>query len=172
MRKPMLLLAIFALPLALAATAGANTVTTRVFTDNFTVLAGNLVTACGFPIYRTNVGTRKDTSYFDNNGVLVKEVITNFGGPYTLTLTNPANGKSLTAHRSVVVSLTYNPDGTVASQTMSGLVWNFVAPGFGTILQIIGRWGFDATGDEFFVGGQFDLRDQNTGAFCAYMADP
>src|SRR5215467_8740695 len=96
MRKPMLLLAIFALPLVFAATAAANTVTKQVVTVNQTFLAGRLTRECGFPIYRTDVGAYQDTSYFDNNRVLLKETFRDTGGPYTITVTNPANVKSLT----------------------------------------------------------------------------
>src|SRR5262249_59243783 len=96
------------------------------------------------------------------------------GGLYTITETNTANGKSLTTLSSSSVETdTYNPDGSLASVSISGIEFNFVAPGVGTILQIMGHWGVDpATGDLFFVGGQFDLAYGNTDAFCAYMADP
>ena len=167
-------LGILAVALSFAAPAGANTVTTQVFTDNFTVLAPRLTRGCGFPIYRTNVGSYKVALFYDNNGVLFKEIDTNFGGPYTITVTNPANGKSATTQSSsAVTTVIYNSDGSVASVSFSGIEFNFVAPGFGTILQVMGRWGLDpATGGLTFVGGQFDLANGNFGAFCAYMADP
>jgi hypothetical protein len=60
------------------------------------------------------------------------------------------------------------PDGSyAASDALNGIVFNFVVPRLGTILLSAGRLDF-VTG---FVAGPHAFRDQNTAAFCNYLAD-
>ena len=54
----------------------------------------------------------------------------------------------------------------------SGILFNFVAPGVGAILQAIGRQVADGEGDVIFNAGPKDVLYGNTDAFCKYMADP
>jgi hypothetical protein len=173
MRRLALLLIIVAAPLALTATAAANTTQTEVVTVHDTFDFGEAAEACGFPIDIRVDGSFKITDYFDNSGTLSKEILTPVGGPFTVTAINPANGKSTTTQSQTVVGITtFNPDGSVASTSNSGLIYNFVAPGHGTILQMIGRLVFDSNGELVFTAGHFDFIDGNTATFCNYMADP
>lgn len=168
MRRVALLLSILALPLAVTATAAANTTQTEVVTVHQT----DPFPACSFPLELRVDGSFKVTSYFDNSGTLLKGIVTNFRGPLTLTATNPANGKSTTTQSQTFVDfVTFNPDGSVASESLNGLIYNFVAPGLGTILHSTGRLVF-ANGTLIFEAGPHAFIDQNTAAFCNYMADP
>src|SRR5262249_56921987 len=117
-------------------------------------------------------GSFKVTDYFDNSGTLLKEIVNNFGGPFTLTAINPANGKSTTTQSQTVVAInTFNPDGSLASTSNSGLIYNFVVPGLGTILQMTGRLVF-VNDDIVFEAGPFDFINRNTPPFCSFLADP
>jgi hypothetical protein len=128
--------------------------------------------ACGFPITSTEDGSFKIRSYFNNDGVLEKTILTDFQGHFTVTATNPANGKTATTQaESQVVITYYNPDGSIASESQTGVTFNFTVPGLGSILQATGRLVFE-NGQLVFEAGPHDFRDQNTAAFCAYMADP
>ena len=173
MRKLALLLSIIALPLAFTATAAANTTQRQVVTVHETDLFGDATDACGFPVDARVDGSFKIFDYFDNSGTLLKEIVNNFGGTFTITAFNPANGKSTTTQSETVVQITtFNPDGSVASTSNNGLIYNFVAPGLGTILQMTGRLVFDSNGELVFEAGQFDFINGNTAAFCSYLADP
>jgi len=173
MRKLALLLSIIALPLAFTATAAANTIQRQVVTVHETDLFGDATDACGFPVDARVDGSFKIFDYFDNSGTLLKEIVNNFGGTFTITAFNPANGKSTTTQSETVVQITtFNPDGSVASTSQNGIIFNFVAPGLGTILQMTGRLVFDSNGELVFEAGQFDFINGNTAAFCSYLADP
>ena len=173
MSKLALLLIVVALPLAVAATAAANSTQRQVVTIHETDPFTDATDACGFPIDLREDGSFKVTDYFDNTGTLVKETITPFGGPFTLTAINPANGKFTTTQAQTFVTIiTFNPDGSVASSSANGVIYNFVVPGLGTILHSTGRLVFDANGNLVFEAGPHAFRDQNTATFCSYMADP
>ena len=167
MRRLALLLSIIALPLALTATAVANTTQSQIVTIHQTDPFGDATAACGFPIDLRADGSFEITDYFDNSGTLFKEIDHPFGGPFTLTAINPANGKSTTTQSQTFVQITkFNPDGSIASVSVNGLVYNFVVPGLGTILHSTGRLVFDANGNLVFEAGPHAFRDQNTADFC------
>jgi hypothetical protein len=171
--KHALLLIVVALPLAMAAAATANSTQSLVITEHETDPFVSATNACGFPIDLRTDGSFEITDYYDNGGTLFKEIVHNHGGPFTLTALNPANGKSTTTQSESLVSITYfNPDGSVASFSDNGLVYQFVARGLGTILHATGRLAFDGDGNLVFEAGPHAFRDQNTDAFCSYMADP
>jgi hypothetical protein len=173
MQRLALLLCLVALPLAVAATAAANTTQTTIITVHSTHPFDGAIAACGFPINLQEDGSFKDTLYYDNAGTLVKEILTPFGGSFTLTATNPANGKSTTTQAQTEVTvIRYNPDGSEASASANGVFYNFHVPGLGTILHSTGRLVFDGNGNLVFESGPHAFRDQNTAAFCDYMADP
>lgn len=172
MRKLALLLSIIALPLALTATAAANTTQTEVVTIHDAFDFGEATEACGFPVDIRVDGSFKITDYFDNSGTLFKEIVTIFRGPFTVTAINPANGKSTTTQSQSFVSIVqFNPDGSVASASNSGPIYNFVVPGLGTILQSTGRLVFDSNSDIVFQAGPHDFDDGSSAAFCNYLAD-
>jgi hypothetical protein len=173
MRGLALLLIIIAVPLAVAGTAAANSTQTTVVTIHDTSDFGEATEACGFPVDLRVDGSFKITDYFDNSGTLFKEIITIFRGPSTATAINPANGKSTTTQsQSFVTIVQFNPDGSVASASNSGPIYNFVVPGLGTILQSTGRLVFDSNSDIVFEAGPHDFDDGNSAAFCNYLADP
>lgn len=54
---------------------------------------------CAFSLTETISGAYKDTLYFDAAGNPVKEILTaQYGGPLTVTWTNPLSGKTLSSH--------------------------------------------------------------------------
>jgi hypothetical protein len=174
MHRLALLLSIMALPLILTAMATANSQTMTIVTLHETDPFPAATAACGFPIDLREDGSFKVTDFFDNSGTLFKEIVTAFGGPFTVTAINPANGKSTTTQSETEVTIaTFNPDGSLASFQDSGVIFNFHVQGQGTILQAIGHRVFDPqTGVPIFIAGPHDFHDQNTAAFCSYMADP
>jgi hypothetical protein len=173
MRGLALLLIIIAVPLAVAGTAAANSTQTTVVTIHDTSDFGEATEACGFPVDLRVDGSFKITDYFDNSGTLFKEIITIFRVSSTATAINPANGKSTTTQsQSFVTIVQFNPDGSVASASNSGPIYNFVVPGLGTILQSTGRLVFDSNSDIVFEAGPHDFDDGNSAAFCNYLADP
>jgi hypothetical protein len=88
-------------------------------------------------------------------------------GPQTITVTNPANGKSITGIGP------NSPSGEIIKISessfvdhLNGISLNFVLPGVGGVLQVIGNVNF---ADDTFSGR--DTRGDTT-AFCNYLADP
>jgi hypothetical protein len=179
-KVPLILSVIGVLSLGLAGTATAASTERAVVPLHGTQLAPFFTEACGFPIYETFDGTIVVTSHFDNNGTLQKIVITPTDGNFTLTASNPATGKSVSATSSPLPEiLTFNPDGSLASDSFSGLAANFVVPGVGPILINTGRAVWDGNGNLVFDAGQVALTpghgivDQDAfTAFCNYLADP
>ena len=174
MRRLALLLAAVALPFALAATAtAAAPVTTIISADGVPHLSPRFSNICGFPIYRTETGTFKETSFYDNSGTLLRVEDRSYGGPYSVTLTNPATGRSTTTQSSAFQStFIYNPDGSLASLSRSGVFFNFTAPGEGTLLRSVGHEAVDVASDTFFDAGVNDIASGNTAALCNYLATP
>jgi hypothetical protein len=171
--KLALLLIAVALPLAVTAMAAANSTQSQVVTEHQTDPFVAATNACGFPIDLRTDGSFEITHYYDNSGTLFKENVHNTGGPFTVTAVNPANGKSTTTEsESEVIIRMFNPDGSLASERVTGVVYSFVVSGLGTILQGVGRLVFDGDGNLAFEAGPHDFRDHNTEAFCSYMADP
>lgn len=172
MSKLALLLIVLALPMTAAATAGANSTQSQIVTENETNPFVPATNACGYPIDLRTDGSFEITDYYDNSGTLLREIVHNHGGPFTVTAINPANMRSTTTQsQSVVEKTDFNPDGSIASDSFSGLSFNFHVAGLGNILQVTGRLVFDANG-LVFEAGPHDFRDQNTDAFCSYMAGP
>ena len=177
MRKLALLLSIIALTLAVTTAARANTVTRTVVTVNIPPpgdLWPEATSACGFPVYLTGGGSFKVTSYFDNSGTLLKVIGTLIGGPFRVTASNPVTGKSATTQTEPFADITiFNSDGSVASESLNGLLSNFVAPGVGSLLLTTGRLVFDGNGNLMFEAGPHALLDPNAWSrFCDYLADP
>src|SRR5262245_23547220 len=148
MRKPKLVLAILAAPLVLAAIAGANTIQRETQPFDETIVNVRLTQACGSQITERNVGTDEIADYFDNNGVLLKEIDQDTA---TTTLTNTANGKSVSSNHHATSITTYNPDGSVESTANTGLFFNFVVPGLGEIYHALGRRVLDGDGSLIFI---------------------
>ena len=173
MRRFALVLILGLFALAAAATASANSRTTTLTTISGTFFDTSAAEACGFPIFATVNGSFKQTNYYDNSGRLVKSIITDFGGPFYVRISNPETGKYVTSQSAAIAEiLRFNPDGSLASDAIAGIYFNDVVPGLGTIRQRIGRVVFDGNGNLVFEAGQQDFTAQDAEAFCAYMLDP
>ena len=88
-------------------------------------------------------------------------------GPQTVTVTNPANGTSITGIGP------NSPSGEIIKISessfvdhLNGITLNFVLPGFGGVLQVIGNVDF---ADNTFSGRN---TRGDTRAFCNYLAGP
>jgi hypothetical protein len=81
--------------------------------------------------------------------------------PSTITVINPADGKSLTSLQAYGEILQIS-DSSFADH-LNGITWNFVVPGSGGTLQWIGNTNF---GTDTFRG----TFTQDTTAFCNYLA--
>ena len=149
-----------AVSLVLASSAGAATVTHQI------LLPGppEPFYACDFPLIASFSGTAQMTE-IDKTGSV--QLIFTPVGPQTITVTNPANGKSL-------IGIGPNsPSGEILQISdssfvdhLNGITLNFVLPGIGGVLQVIGSVNF---ADNTFSGR--DARGDTT-AFCNYLADP
>lgn len=150
-----------------SASAAASTTTTIVHVDFSSSETDN----CGFQLDEHDQGSFKDTLYFDSNGTLVKEIFTNTGGPFTITFTNPANGKTATTQSSTtVVIVRFNADGSVNTVTQNGNLFNFVLPGTGTIAMDVGTLVEDSNHDVLKIGGPHQFHAGDLAGFCAAMA--
>jgi hypothetical protein len=91
---------------------------------------------CDFPIQRTYDGLfhARTTTYADGS-VLVHEWVSGL----TYTLTNPANGKTLSSALGGTEDLTFAPDGTLLTDEIRGNNINFTAPGVGRVTGYVGH---------------------------------
>jgi hypothetical protein len=151
------LIVVVSVSLVAASAGGAATVTRTLLqineTDSF--FGGN----CGFPLTASFNGQVWMTENDKNDGT-VQLVFTPLQ-PLRMTVTNPANGRSLSSLQAagevIVVS------GDSFSDHNGGILWNFVLPGSGAVLQWIGM--------NNFVTGAFSGRfTSDTTAFCNYLA--
>jgi hypothetical protein len=141
-----------AVSLMLASSAGAATVTHQ------TLSPGPLESfyACNFPLIASFSGTVQVTE-IDNKGWV----------QLIFTVTNPANGKSITGIGA------NSPSGEIIKTSeswfvdhLNGISLNFVLPGSGGVLQVIGSVNF---ADNTFSGRN---TSGDTTAFCNYLASP
>jgi hypothetical protein len=158
MRRLALLLALTALPLAFAATASGDTVT-RTFgaldeTESFNV--------CSFPLTAHFVGGGWITEIDKSDGTI--QLLFTPVGPQTATVTNPANGKTLTGMGQTAGEIIVISDSGFVDH-LNGITFNFVLPGSGGVLQVIGEINFAQN----TFNGHFTF---DRTAFCNYLADP
>lgn len=108
---------------------------TKVF-DHDTVTYPVGAPFCDFPIQRTFDGAfhARTTTYADGS-VFVHEWVSGL----TYTLTNPANGKTLSSALGGTEELTYAPDGTLLKDEIRGNDINFTAPGVGRVTGYVGH---------------------------------
>jgi hypothetical protein len=151
------LIVVVSVSLVAASAGGAATVTRTLLqineTDSF--FGGN----CGFPLTASFNGQVWMTENDKNDGT-VQLVFTPLQ-PLRMTVTNPANGRSLSSLQAagevIVVS------GDSFSDHNGGILWNFVLPGSGAVLQWVGM--------NNFVTGAFSGKfTSDTTAFCNYLA--
>jgi hypothetical protein len=128
------------------------------------------ITACGFPVVIHSEGVFTVWQYLDENGAVVRERL-HVERAFTVTWSNPANGKSISSVLGGPVFNEFGADGSL-TQTVAGRERLFIARGEGPIASQVGRIVFvvDAAGNETvpFVAGPWDL--DITPELCAYLA--
>jgi hypothetical protein len=127
--------------------------------------------SCGFELDWHIQGADKVVSFFDTSGTLVKSILTATGGPFTVTVTNPASGKTATTRSETsIVIVTFNPDGSINTITQNGLAFNFVLPGTGTIFLDVGSVVFDSEFNPVRIGGPHQFLAGDYAGFCAALS--
>jgi hypothetical protein len=149
-----------AVSLLLASPAGAATVTHQILSAG----PPESFYACNFPLIASFSGTVQMTKIDNNDSVQLTFTPV---GPQTITVTNPANRKSITGIGP------NSPSGEIIKISessfvdhLNGISLNFVLPAIGGVLQVIGNVNF---ADDTFSGR--DTREDTT-AFCNYLAGP
>lgn len=165
MHKATHLLAVFAalatsmaLALVLAHSVTAATVThTILLTDETEPFS-----ACSFPLSAMFSGTVRLTEIDTANGV---QLLFTSVGPTAVTVTNPANGKSITGMGQTAGEILKISESAFVDH-LNGITLNFVLSGVGGVLQVIGNLNF--------ADGTFSGRNTrgDTTAFCTYLAGP
>jgi YD repeat-containing protein len=126
--------------------------------------------ACGFPVVSHSQGTFTTWQYYDDDGNLVRERLS-VQRSYTITLSNPENGKSVSTVLGGPVILEYEPDGS-ATQTIVGHERIYIVPGDGPIFTQVGRqvvrFGADGSIQTLFEAGIWD--DDVLTPICGYLA--
>jgi hypothetical protein len=127
---------------------------------------------CSVPLLEQVQGSLRDTLFFDQNGILVREYISpQFQGALTVRWTNPENGRSLESHEASSLIIYYNPDGSFQKLMNQGLSFMVTVPGAGQpLLADVGRIVIEhGKGITFAVGPHEELFGE-TDAFCDYLA--
>jgi hypothetical protein len=126
---------------------------------------------CGFVLNWHIQGSFKIMDFFDTRGTLVKEILTNTDGPFTVTVTNPATGKAATTQSSAeAVITTYNSDGSVNTMSINGVGYNFRMPSGPPLMLEVGSIVFDSNGNVLRITGVRDFSLGNTATFCAALS--
>ena len=147
-----------AVSLMLASSAGAATVTHQILVPG----PPEPFYACDFPLIASFGGTIQMTVIEKTDSV---QLIFTPVGPQTITVTNPANGKSITGMGQTAGEILQISESSFVDH-LNGITLNFVLPGVGGVLQVIGNLNF--------ADGTFSGRNTrgDTTAFCSYLADP
>ena len=128
------------------------------------------IDVCGFPVVLHSEGVFTAWQYLDESGAVVRERW-HVERAFTVTWTNPANGRSISSVLGGPVFNEFTPDGGLV-QVVAGRERLFIARGEGPIASQVGRIVFvvDASGNETipFVAGPWDL--DITPELCAYLA--
>jgi len=160
-----LLAILIAAVLAPAALADAPDVVTH---QNFD--STRTIDVCEFPVVLHSEGVFTVWQYLDDSGAVVRERL-HVERAFTVTWSNPDNGKSITSVLGGPVFVDYFPDGSF-TQIVAGRERLFIARGEGPVASQVGRIVFvvAADGSETvpFVAGQWDL--DITPELCAYLA--
>jgi len=147
-----------AVSLSLASSAGAATVTHQIGLPG----PPEPFYACNFPLIASFSGMIQMTEIDKTDSV---QLIFTPVGPQTITVTNPANGKSITGMGQTAGEILQISESAFVDH-LNGITLNFVLPGVGGVLQVIGNINF--------ADGTFSGRNTrgDTTAFCNYLADP
>jgi hypothetical protein len=129
---------------------------------------------CAFPLVEQITGTVRDTLYFDQNGMVIREFISpQFQGALTVTWTNPEAGKSLSSYEASSLIIYYNPDGSFQKLMNQGLTFMVIVPGVGQpLLADVGRIMIERGQGITFEAGVHQELNGDTAAFCHYLASP
>jgi hypothetical protein len=147
-----------AVSLMLASSAGAATVTHQLLVPG----PPEPFYACNFPLTVSFSGTIQMTEIDKTDSV---QLLFTPVGPQAITVTNPANGKSITGMGQTAGEILQISESSFVDH-LNGITLNFVLPGVGGVLQVIGNINF---ADGTFSGR--NTRGDAT-AFCNYLADP
>jgi hypothetical protein len=157
MRRLALLVALAALPLALAATASANAPTRVSFNVNDTFYVPFTSAYCGFDVYRTISGTINVTLFQDQSGTLVRE--TDTGPDFKESFYAPSTGKTFSDPGFVTAHTTYDGGtaiGSTATVTLTGQLQNAAGPADAGRLVLRGVVvGIDSSGIPFVDASDF-----------------
>jgi hypothetical protein len=117
--------------------------------------------ACSFPLTATFTGAVRFTQIETADGV---QLLFTSVRPTTITVTNPSNGKSLKGMGQTAGEILKISESSFVDH-LNGITLNFVLPGAGGILQVIGNFNF--------ADGTFSGRNTrgDTSAFCNYLAN-
>lgn len=153
--------------LLFASPAAALTKKTTILNADFAFVfqAGEL---CSFPVAAEQGPDLIKIDDFYDNGTLVKEIITNYGGPFYLTLS--ANGVSLKSVETFSDVILFNPDGSIQSVSDSGINWVFTLPHQGAVSLQVGRIILDSNFNPIFTAGPGFASPPATTALCAALA--
>jgi len=127
---------------------------------------------CPFLLLEQVKGAYRDTLFFDQNGVLVREYLSaQFQGALSVSWTNPETGNSLESHEASSIIVYYNPDGSFKKLMNQGLTFMVTVPGAGQpLLADVGRLMIErGKGITFEVGIHQELNG-DTSSFCNYLA--
>ena len=127
---------------------------------------------CAFPLLEQVKGAYRDTLFFDQNGILVREYISpQFQGALMVTWTNPVTGKSLESHEASTIMVYYNPDGSFKKLMNQGLTFMVTVPEAGNpILMDVGRIVIERGKGITFYSGNHQELISDTASFCDYLA--
>jgi hypothetical protein len=125
---------------------------------------------CPFPTLLREEGTFQVADYFDNRGILYRTIVTSFG-QLTLTMWNPANGKTVVTHNeSQVIVVDWLPDGSREAIRRTGVTFAMTYPGSGVVFLNTGALTHDYTTGETIIAGPHDLVSGDFDALCAALA--
>jgi len=171
-KKLLALVAVTAVAAAVAATAGAVTPTVaEANVDNTFVFGAGAV--CSFPVTIHNVGRRRTTTYFDQQGNVTKTTI--HLNSFTQSVTNTSTGKTLSTPLAGPVIIEPNGDGTVTTK-IAGNDGRIVLPGQGFVYADVGLIVFTAPAaspftqlDVLMLTGHYENPDLYVDALCASL---
>jgi hypothetical protein len=130
-----------------------------------TFQAGDL---CSFPVvYEQGPGLVKVQDFFDANGNIVEEIVTNYGGAFRATVS--ANGNTLTTVQTFSDMFTVNPDGSFQIAD-SGINFVFTLPGEGAVFLMVGKIVLDSNLNPVFLAGPGFRTDADIAALCAALS--
>lgn len=126
-------------------------------------------TPCGFPISRTVQGTIRESVFTDGDGNPVRIVTT--AANFTMTFSNPLNGKSTSSIGPAAGHVTFNDDGS-RTLTLTGLLGFVLEPGAGILVIDAGRIviHFPVAGDPVELGAVGNLQMGPFPALCEVLA--